>query len=80
MELFRDGEPHPLYDEIMSLKDVKMRNVAIKAVNGVILVSYMDNKWIVTLNDRFQFESDNIYEIIDHVDKLHEDDSIVFIR
>jgi len=80
MELFRDGEPHPLYDEIMSLKDVKMRNVAIKAVNGVILVSYMDDKWMITLNDRFQLESDNIYEIINHVDKLHEDDSTIFIR
>ncbi|MCP1308713.1 hypothetical protein [Paenibacillus tyrfis] len=80
MELFRDGEPHPLYDEIMGLKDAIMRNVAIKAVNGVILVSYIDDKWIITLNDRFQLESANITEIIDHVDKLHEDNSNVFIR
>ncbi|MFE5318272.1 hypothetical protein ACFQ88_06150 [Paenibacillus sp. NPDC056579] len=80
MELFRNGEPHPLYDELMSLKDVKMRNVAIKAVNGVILVSYIDDKWIITLNDRFQLESANINEIIDHVDKLHKDNSNVLIQ
>jgi len=80
MELFRHGEPHPLYDEIMGLKDVKMRNVAIKAVNGVILVSYIDDKWIITLNDRFQLESNNINEIIDHVDILHRNDSNILIR
>ncbi|WP_248923970.1 hypothetical protein [Paenibacillus hamazuiensis] len=80
MDLFREGEPHPLYDELMSLKDAKMRNVAVKAVNGVILVSYIDDKWIITLNDRFQLESANIHEIIDHVDKLHGDQTYVFIR
>jgi O-phosphoseryl-tRNA(Cys) synthetase len=80
MELFRSGEPHPLYDEIMSLKDAKMRNVAVKAVNGVILVSFIDDKWIITLNDRFQFESSNINEILEHVDKLHRDDTSVTIR
>ncbi|MFC0214601.1 hypothetical protein ACFFK0_19445 [Paenibacillus chartarius] len=80
MELHRAGEPHPLYDEIMGLKDAKMRNVAIKAVNGVIVVSYIDDKWIVTLNDRFQLESTDISEILDHVDKLHHDRTDVYIR
>lgn len=80
MELFRDGEPHPLYDEIMSLKEAQMRNVAIKAVNGVIVVSYIEDKWMITLNDRFQLESADINEIMDYVDKLHEDRTDVFIR